>query len=47
MKSRIEVNGQGEAYLVLPEEVIQEYFLEEGDVVTWELQDDFVMLTFE
>ena len=47
MKSRVEVNEQGELFIVLPDELVQEFMIEEGDTVFWELQDDFAILTFE
>jgi len=47
MITRVEVNTDGEFFLIIPEEVIDKYRLEEGDPVEWdENDDDFALLSF-
>jgi antitoxin component of MazEF toxin-antitoxin module len=46
-KSRIEVAANGSFYMEIPEEVIDDLQLEEGEVVEWHLDDTgHVELTF-
>jgi hypothetical protein len=46
-KSRIEVAADGSFYMEVPEEVIDDLQLEEGEVVEWHLEEDGrVELTF-
>ena len=40
MKLRIEVDEMGRHVLILPEEVIEEYQLEDGDSCTWYIDSD-------
>lgn len=47
MRSRIEVNSSGELFIVIPEDIIQELTLEEGDLAFWEEIEGAVELTFE
>lgn len=46
MKTRIEVNQEGDLYVVLPEEIVQELMLEEGDSLYITETDGEVILTF-
>lgn len=45
-KGRIEVNSEGEFYLVIPEDIVQELVLSEGDLVEWDLDGNLVVLEF-
>lgn len=47
MRTRIEVNEQGDFYITLPEELIQALMIDEGDVATLVFVDDELILTFE
>lgn len=47
MKTRIEVNENGEFYTIIPNEVVEEYNLDEGEQVEWDIDDpDLVIITF-
>ena len=45
-RSRIEVSENGDFILTIPEDVVQELVLEEGDSVEWSLEDGYVELYF-
>jgi len=46
VKTRIEVNELGEFIVQIPEDIMDEYSLEEGDQILWEIDDGFVAITF-
>lgn len=46
MKTTIKVNQEGEFYIVLPEDIIEELMIDEGDVVRFTEEDGEVILTF-
>ena len=47
MKTRIEVNENGEFYIKIPDEVVEKFRLEEDDLMEWDdNDDDFVILSF-
>lgn len=46
MKSRIEVDEMGRTILILPEEVIEEFALEDGDTARLELSEDVLVIEF-
>lgn len=46
MKTRIEVNQEGELYIVLPEDIVEELQLEEGETVTITEDEGELILTF-
>ena len=45
-KTRIEVNEQGDFYTIIPEDIIQELALEDGEVIEWVEEDGEVSLYF-
>ena len=46
MKTRIEVNENGEFFTIIPDEVIAEYNFDEDDQLEWDVNDpDFVILS--
>lgn len=46
MKTRIEVNEEGQFYMLLPEQIVEDYMLDDGDVVEWDDDGELVILTF-
>lgn len=47
MKTRIEVNEDGEFFTVIPLEVAEEHNLGEGETIDWDIDDpDYVLLSF-
>jgi hypothetical protein len=47
IKSRIEVNEMGEFYFVLPETVVEELLLEEGEGVLLDINDGMLEVYFD
>ena len=46
MKSRVEVNELGEFVLIIPEDVVDAYSIDDGDLIDWDTNDDdFVILS--
>lgn len=45
-KTRIETNSQGEFYTLIPEDIVQELVLEEGELINWYVDEGMVELTF-
>ncbi len=46
LKSRIEINDLGEFVIVVPEEIIDQYELDEGDLLEWDTEDkEFIILS--
>lgn len=46
LKSRIEVNDMGEFVITVPEEIIDQYELDEGDLLEWDTEDkEFIILS--
>lgn len=39
LKSRIEINDLGEFIIVVPDEVIDAYELDEGELLEWDIND--------
>lgn len=46
IKTNIEVNGAGEFYTIIPEDIVQELMLEDGEVIEWYENEGSVELTF-
>ncbi len=46
MKTRIEVNQEGDLYVIIPDEIVQELMLEEGDSLYITENEGEVILTF-
>ncbi len=47
VKTRIEVNEDGEFFLIVPDEIVAKYMLDEGEPVEWDDNDDeLVILSF-
>jgi hypothetical protein len=45
MKTRIEVNDNGEFFIIIPEDVLLEYELGVGEQLEWDIDDpDFITL---
>lgn len=46
MKTRVEVNENGEFFTIIPEDVVAEYGFDEGDQIDWDANDDeFVIIS--
>jgi len=45
-KTRIDVDSQGEFSLPIPEEVVEELVLDDGELVEWVVKDGYVELYF-
>lgn len=46
MKSRVEVNDNGEFWILIPEDIIDAYAFDDGDEVEWDANDpDFIILS--
>ncbi len=46
MKTRVEVNQEGEVYIVIPDDIVEDLQIDEGDSVTIQEVDGEVILTF-
>lgn len=46
VKTRIEVNAAGEFFTIIPEDIVQELMLEDGEQVFWDEDQGTVELTF-
>lgn len=46
MKTTVKINQEGEPYIVLPDDIIEELVIEEGDVVYVTEVNGEVVLTF-
>lgn len=46
MQSRVEVNDIGDFFMLLPDELVEELVLEEGEKITIELGDGMAELYF-
>lgn len=47
MRTRIEVNQDGEFFTIIPAEIAEQYNLDEGEPVEWDDNDDeLVIVTF-
>ena len=44
MRTKIEVDEMGRFILLLPDEIIEEYGLDEGDLVPYEMLEDGVLI---
>lgn len=40
MKTRIEVNENGEFYTIIPDDIIADYDFGEGDQIEWDTNDE-------
>lgn len=48
MKTRIEINDEGQFYTIIPEDVIMEYELDEGDLIEWDIDDkELIILSLD
>lgn len=47
IKNRIEVNVDGDFFINIPVEIMEEYELEEGDLITWNFEDECIILDFD
>lgn len=46
IKTRIEVNENGEFFTIIPEDVVAEYDFDEGEQLEWDIDDDqFVIVS--
>jgi antitoxin component of MazEF toxin-antitoxin module len=46
IKSRIEINENGEFYTIIPEDVVAEYNYDEGDQLEWDIDDnEFIIIS--
>lgn len=47
-KTRVEVNSDGEFFLVIPDDIVDAYGIGEGDLAEWDDNDeDLLILTFD
>ena len=46
MKTRIEVNQEGELYIVIPDHIVEDLQIDDGDTVSIQEVDGEVILTF-
>jgi hypothetical protein len=44
--TRIEVNEAGEFFTIIPEELVQDLMLEDGEQINWDENDGIVDITF-
>ena len=47
MKTRIEVNQEGELYIVIPDHIVEDLQIDDGDTVSIQEVDGEVILTFQ
>jgi bifunctional DNA-binding transcriptional regulator/antitoxin component of YhaV-PrlF toxin-antitoxin module len=45
-KSRVEVNEEGDFFLVIPDDIVAEAGLDDGDLLELEVDDGFIFLSF-
>lgn len=45
-KTRIEVNQNGEFYVQIPEDIVEDLQLDDGELVEWEEVEGTAVLTF-